>query len=155
MLKHVAAEKRSLGRSRHVASPRTTSTLVPDMRSRSAATRSSSMSTAVTLVVRRRSFVDLRTCADVRAGAWPYEGPDVVTGWHHHPYHQVEYALTGVAEVETPTGRFLLPPQQAIWIPAGLRHNTTLRGVRSVSVFFDPEMMPTDRAAATSAEWSR
>ena len=65
-----------------------------------------------------------------------------MTGWHHHPYHQVEYALSGVAEVETATDRFLLPPQQAIWIPAGLRHNTTLRGVRSVSVFFAPEMMP-------------
>ena len=94
-----------------------------------------------------RGFVDLRTSTAVRAGAWPYEGPDVVTGWHHHPYHQVEYALSGVAEVETATDRFLLPPQQAIWIPAGLRHNTTLRGVRSVSVFFAPEMMPTEGSA--------
>ena len=102
-----------------------------------------------------RGFVDLRTCADVRAGAWPYEGPDVVTGWHHHPYHQVEYALSGVAEVETPTDRFLLPPQQAIWIPAGLRHNTTLRSVRSVSVFFAPEMMPTEGATATTLDWGR
>ena len=97
-----------------------------------------------------RGFVDLRTCADVRAGAWPYEGPDVVTGWHYHPYHQVEYALSGVAEVETSSDRFLLPPQQAIWIPAGLRHNTTLRGVRSVSVFFAPEMMPRDDTSVHS-----
>lgn len=90
--------------------------------------------------------VDLRTSTDVRAGAWPYDGPDVETGWHHHPYHQVEYALSGVAEVETATDRFLLPPQQAIWIPAGVRHNTRLRGVRSVSVFFAPEMMPAQGA---------
>lgn len=102
-----------------------------------------------------RGFVDLRTCTDVRAGAWPYEGPDVVTGWHHHPYHQVEYALRGVAEVETATGRYLLPPQQAVWIPAGLRHNTTLRGVRSVSVFFAPEMMPIDRAGVTTVDPDR
>ena len=101
-----------------------------------------------------RGFVDLRTTAAVRAGAWPYEGPDVVTGWHHHPYHQVEYALSGVAEVETSTDRFLVPPQQAIWIPAGLRHNTTLRGVRSVSVFFAPEMMPVG-SSATSLDQGR
>jgi len=79
----------------------------------------------------------------------------VVTGWHHHPYHQVEYALRGVAEVETATDRFLLPPQQAIWIPAGLRHNTTLRGVRSVSVFFAPEMMPAPSTSETTADWRR
>jgi AraC-like DNA-binding protein len=102
-----------------------------------------------------RGFVDLRTSPAVRAGAWSWDGPDVVTGWHHHPYHQVEYALSGVAEVETPNGRFLLPPQQAIWIPAGLRHNTTLRGVRSVSVFFDPATMPGDDAGSSAADWSR
>ena len=90
------------------------------------------------------AFVDLRASADIRAGTYPWNGPDVVTGWHRHPYHQIEYAMSGVAEVETATGRYLLPPQQAIWIPAGLAHNTTLRRVRSVSVFFDPTMVPGD-----------
>jgi hypothetical protein len=40
--------------------------------------------------------------------------------------------------VETPAGRYLLPPHQAIWIPAGLAHATTLDGVHSAAVFFDP-----------------
>jgi AraC-like DNA-binding protein len=84
-------------------------------------------------------FVDLREDSTVRAGALAWESPDVVTGWHHHPYHQLEYALSGVAEVDTENGRYLLPPRQAIWIPAGVEHNTTLRGVRSVSVFFHPD----------------
>ena len=52
--------------------------------------------------------------------------------------HQIEYAFEGVAEVETATTHHLLPPQQAVWIPAGLTHCTTLRRVRSVAVFFDP-----------------
>ncbi|NUU25673.1 MAG: helix-turn-helix transcriptional regulator, partial [Streptomycetaceae bacterium] len=63
---------------------------------------------------------------------------------HHHDLHQLEYALEGVAEVQTAAGRYVVPPQQAIWIPAGLEHNTTLRGVRTASVFFDPAMLPGD-----------
>ncbi len=81
--------------------------------------------------------VDMRGGSRVAAGTYHYEGDDVVTGWHHHDLHQIEYALEGVAEVETEAGRYLLPPAQAIWIPAGLAHNTTLRRVRSVAVFFD------------------
>jgi AraC-like DNA-binding protein len=89
-------------------------------------------------------FFDLRHGSSVRAGALAWESPDVVTGWHHHPYHQLEYALSGVAEVDTDRGRYLLPPRQAIWIPAGFVHNTTLRGVRSVSVFFHPDDVTRD-----------
>ena len=85
--------------------------------------------------------IDLHRSRDVRAGAFSWRSPDLVTGWHHHSYHQIEYALTGVAEVETSAGRYLLPPEQAIWIPFGLSHNTTLRGVESISVFFDPGMV--------------
>ncbi len=55
------------------------------------------------------------------------------------------YAFEGVAQVETETAHHLLPPQQAAWIPAGLPHQTTLRRVRSVAVFFEPAMV-TDRS---------
>jgi len=98
-------------------------------------------------------LVDLRTAPIVRAGTFAWDGPDVATGWHRHPYHQVEYALQGVAEVETPAGRYLLPPQQAIWIPAGIPHATTLHDVTSVAVFFDPSMLPgpADRARVLAA----
>jgi AraC-like DNA-binding protein len=88
------------------------------------------------------SLVDLRAVPGIRAGTFLWDGPDITTGWHRHPYHQIEYALQGVAEVETPAGHYLLPPQQAIWIPARLPHATTLRRVRSVSVFVDPAIMP-------------
>ena len=77
----------------------------------------------------------------VRAGTFSIDvGDDALTGWHWHELHQLEYALEGVAEVETETARYLLPPQQAIWIPAEVEHSSTLRRVRSVSVFFDPAM---------------
>jgi AraC-like DNA-binding protein len=97
--------------------------------------------------------VDLRAVPDIRAGTLPWSGPDVATGWHRHPYHQIEYALEGVAEVETPTGHYLLPPQQAIWIPAGLPHATTLHDVSSIAVFFEPAMLtgPVDHARVLPA----
>lgn len=98
-------------------------------------------------------FVDMREGTPVRAGTFPYEGADAVTGWHTHDLHQIEYAFHGVVEVETRAAHYLLPPQQAAWIPAGLAHNTILRRVRTVSVFFDPEMVPgaDDRARILAA----
>jgi AraC-like DNA-binding protein len=97
-------------------------------------------------------LVDLRTDPSVRAGSFCWDGLDIASGWHRDLYHQVEYALEGVAEVETPAGRYLLPPHQAIWIPAGLPHRT-LHGVRSVAVFFDLTMLPApdDRARVLAA----
>jgi AraC-like DNA-binding protein len=89
-----------------------------------------------------REMVDMRAGAAVRAGTFSFEGHDLVTNWHCHDLHQIEYALEGVAEVETAHGHYLLPPQQAVWIPAGLLHQTTLRRVRSVSVFFAADMLP-------------
>jgi AraC-like DNA-binding protein len=38
--------------------------------------------------------------------------------------------------------RYLLPPQQAVWIPAGISHQTTVRqAVQTVSAFFRPELV--------------
>jgi len=90
----------------------------------------------------------------VRAGTFPYDGPDAVTGWHCHDLHQIEYAFKGVVEVETEAAHHLLPPQQAVWIPAGLTHRTTLKRVRTVSVFFEPAMVPAidSRARILAAE---
>ena len=45
--------------------------------------------------------IPMRVGSLVPAGTYHYEGDDVVTGWHHHDLHQVEYALEGIAEVET------------------------------------------------------
>ena len=89
----------------------------------------------------------------VRSGTYAFDSDDEVTGWHAHDFHQVEYAWQGVAQVETSTARYLLPPQQAIWIPAGTAHNTTLRRVRTVSVFLDPDLVPDtdDRARVLAA----
>jgi AraC-like DNA-binding protein/mannose-6-phosphate isomerase-like protein (cupin superfamily) len=83
----------------------------------------------------------MRAGSPVRAGAWPEDGDDLVAAWHTHELHQLLYAFEGVAEVETDGSHHLLPPQQAAWIPAGLPHQTTLRKVRTVAVFFEPSMV--------------
>ena len=88
------------------------------------------------------AHVDVRGGSRVRAGTFPFEvGDVVVSGWHAHDLHQLEYAFQGVVEVETAAAHYLLPPQQAVWIPAGLPHKTTLRRVRTMAVFFDPTML--------------
>jgi len=82
---------------------------------------------------------DVRGDSHALAGSYTFEaGQETVTGWHTHDLHQLEYAFEGVAQVETATVRYLLPPQQAVWIPAGVEHCTTLTRVRTASVFFDP-----------------
>jgi AraC-like DNA-binding protein len=85
----------------------------------------------------------LRRSAVVTAGSRLYEGERLVTGWHQHDEHQIEYAVGGVVEVETAGAHYLLPPQRAVWIPAGLRHQATMNpNVRSIAVMFDPDLVP-------------
>lgn len=85
---------------------------------------------------------DLRSDSRVRAGTFAFEsGEEIITGWHVHSLHQLEYAVEGVAHVESAEARYLLPPQQAVWVPAGTRHCTTLTRVHSVAVFFDPSVV--------------
>ena len=87
--------------------------------------------------------VELRRGGRARAGSYLYEGHRLVTGWHSHDLHQIQYAIGGVVEVETATAHYLLPPQQAAWIPVGLEHQATMTpDVRSVAVMFDPDLLP-------------
>jgi AraC-like DNA-binding protein/quercetin dioxygenase-like cupin family protein len=88
------------------------------------------------------SPIDLRQGGHVRAGSYVYEGDRLVTGWHSHGMHQIEYAVAGVVEVETAEAHFVLAPQQAAWIPAGLTHQAVMNpAVRTVSVMFDDSLV--------------
>lgn len=89
------------------------------------------------------SHVELRRGGRALAGSYLYEGDRLVTGWHAHDLHQIQYAIGGVVEVETAAAHYLLPPQQAAWIPVGLEHQATMTpDVRSVAVMFDPALLP-------------
>lgn len=88
-------------------------------------------------------LVDMRSGGRQSAGSFIYDGDELITTWHEHDLHQVEYAFHGSVEVETASAHYLLPPQQAAWIPAGVNHRTTIRTtVRTISVFFEPHLVP-------------
>jgi AraC-like DNA-binding protein len=89
-------------------------------------------------------LVDLREDSRWAAGSHLYDGGEqLVTGWHFHDVHEIEYACRGMVEVETEAGHYLLPPHQAAWIPAALHHKTTLNaGVQTLAVLFEPSLVP-------------
>ncbi len=86
--------------------------------------------------------IDLRRGGRARGGSYLYEGDELITGWHCHDVHQIEYAIGGVVEVQTPSARYLVPPQQAAWLPAGLEHQATMNSdVKTVAVMFDASLI--------------
>ena len=89
-------------------------------------------------------LVDLRENSRWVGGSHLYDGGEqLVTGWHFHDVHEIEYACRGMVEVKTEAGHYLLPPHQAAWIPAGLHHQTTLNaGVQTLAVLFEPRLVP-------------
>jgi quercetin dioxygenase-like cupin family protein len=88
--------------------------------------------------------VNLRENSRWAAGSLLYDGREqLVTGWHFHDVHEIEYACHGMVEVKTKAGHYLLPPHQAAWIPAGLQHQTTLHaGAQTLAVLFGPGLVP-------------
>jgi AraC-like DNA-binding protein len=89
-------------------------------------------------------LVDLREQGRWLGGSHRYDGGEqLVTGWHFHDVHEIEYACRGLVEVRTPAGHYLLPPHQAAWIPAGLPHQTTLNSdAETLAVLFEPGLVP-------------
>lgn len=88
------------------------------------------------------AIVDLRRGSGVRAGAFVYEGPAVVTDWHAHEFHQLEYSTRGSLGVASREARYACPPQQAMWISAGTEHVSLIGHALTVSVFFAPDLAP-------------
>jgi AraC-like DNA-binding protein len=65
--------------------------------------------------------------------------PDYVTTCHSHTRAQLLYASTGVMAVVTDHGAFVVPPQRAVWIPNGVRHEMTSRGAVALrTLYVDP-----------------
>ena len=60
------------------------------------------------------------------AGTYAFEvGEEIVTGWHVHDLHQLEYAFEGVAQVETATAP--VPPAAAAGRLDPSRRSNTVR----------------------------
>lgn len=60
--------------------------------------------------------------------------------WHHHDEHQLAWSPEGVLVVRTEAGSYVLPPARALWIPAGVSHETSASGVAVLrSVYIRPK----------------
>jgi AraC-like DNA-binding protein len=69
----------------------------------------------------------------------------VVFDWHTHADHQLAWAAKGVLTVRTETTAFVLPPTRAMWIPAGVRHETLSAGSATMrSAYVSPASCPID-----------
>ena len=67
-------------------------------------------------------------------------GPGDEIEWHSHPRAQLIYGISGVLTVITEAGRWLLPPERAVWVPAGVEHRSDISGeVRMRSLFVTAE----------------
>jgi AraC-like DNA-binding protein len=63
--------------------------------------------------------------------------------WHTHEDHQLAWAASGVLTVLTQDATWVLPPTRALWIPAGLPHETGSDGRATMrSLYIRPEFSP-------------
>ena len=70
--------------------------------------------------------------------------PNLALGYRHsHPWLQFSYASHGVLDVHTDNGRYLAPPQRAVWIPAGIEHQVRCSAQTLIrSLYIATDAMP-------------
>lgn len=67
----------------------------------------------------------------------------LVFDWHTHADHQLAWAASGVLTVRTAASTWVLPPTRALWIPAGLRHETLSAGTTTMrTLYIRPDLCP-------------
>jgi AraC-like DNA-binding protein/quercetin dioxygenase-like cupin family protein len=66
-----------------------------------------------------------------------------VFDWHTHADHQLAWAASGVLTVRTASATWVLPPTRALWIPAGLPHETVSAGTATMrTLYIRPDLCP-------------
>jgi AraC-like DNA-binding protein/mannose-6-phosphate isomerase-like protein (cupin superfamily) len=100
---------------------------------------------------------------DTRGGSWftrdPVDPGDVIdparpvlgfgrddelfrTGWHRHRRAQLLLTVEGVMTVSTKTGTWVVPPQQAVWVPPGTEHDVSAdQRIAMRSLYIDPSVL--------------
>jgi AraC-like DNA-binding protein len=68
---------------------------------------------------------------------------------HAHREAQLVFAAEGLMQVETPKGRWLVPPDRAVWVPARFPHAIdVLADIEMRSIYFQPRWLASRRAGA-------
>lgn len=61
---------------------------------------------------------------------------------HRHRRAQLLYGATGVMQVGTDQGNWIVPPQRAVWIPPEVEHEVLMLGVSTRSLYIEPDAAP-------------
>src|SRR5258708_36127000 len=74
---------------------------------------------------------------------------------HMHREAQLVYAAKGTMQVTTPKGRWLVPPDRAVWVPARLEHSIDLLAdIEMRTLYFDLAWLARrQRSAGLDAEF--
>jgi AraC-like DNA-binding protein len=74
---------------------------------------------------------------------------------HMHREAQLIYAAKGTMQVTTPKGRWLVPPDRAVWVPARLEHSVdVLADIEMRTLYFDLAWLAReDRSDSLDAEF--
>src|SRR5260370_31279069 len=74
---------------------------------------------------------------------------------HMHREAQLVYAAKGTMQVTTPKGRWLVPPDRAVWVPARLEHSIdVLADIAMRTLYFDLAWFAREeRGASLAAEF--
>jgi AraC-like DNA-binding protein len=68
-----------------------------------------------------------------------FQGRGTQIGLHAHREAQLLFASSGVMQVTTPQGRWLVPPRRAVWLPPRLEHGIDmLTDLQMRSVYLSP-----------------
>ena len=72
-----------------------------------------------------------------------------------HREAQLVYAARGTMQVTTPKGRWLVPPDRAVWVPALLEHSIdVLADIEMRTLYFDLAWLAQqDRSESLDAEY--
>src|SRR6201991_3126513 len=69
---------------------------------------------------------------------------------HMHREAQLVYAARGTMQVTTPKGRWLVPPDRAVWVPARLEHSIdVLADIQMRTLYFDLKWLKRERRSAS------
>src|SRR6201995_173307 len=69
---------------------------------------------------------------------------------HMHREAQLVYAARGTMQVTTPKGRWLVPPDRAVWVPARLAHSIdVLADIDMRTLYFDLAWLKRERRSAS------
>ncbi|EKT53104.1 AraC family transcriptional regulator [Providencia sneebia] len=68
--------------------------------------------------------------------------PNVLLNSHVHRRAQFLYGATGLIEVSTEDGEWVIPPDSGVWIPENTPHETRMLNVSTRSLYIEPAAAP-------------